>query len=248
MTETIRATVESAFASDEIRLDGNRKVSGKERYTGDIYRPNMLHAAFVASPHAYARIKRIDVSAAKVYPGVRAVLTAEDIGHRRFGRVLYDWPVLAFDTVSYIGDRVVALAAETATAAREAAKLVVVEYEELEPMLTATAAIAATAPAIHPEWRTYRCREFAESGSRSTLTRIFTVKSPTPAELMLSKRWPRLTASSNTAFRLRANIAGTSNRTRRSFGLTTTIRFTCTAQTSPRTPSVSNFRLWQRSR
>lgn len=164
MTVTSRATAESVFASDETRLDGHRKVSGRERYTADIYRPNMLYAAFVASPFAYARIKRIDVRAAKAYPGVRAVLTAEDIGRRRFGRVLYDWPVLAFDTVSYIGDRVVAIAAETRSAAQEAAKLVEVEYEELEPMLTAATAIAPTAPAIHPEWKSYRCHAFTDKG------------------------------------------------------------------------------------
>ena len=164
MTTTSQGTAHSIFATTETRLDGHRKVSGRERYTADIHRPNMLWAAFVASPFAYARIKRIDVAAAKAYPGVRAVLTADDIGRRRFGRNLYDWPVLAFDTVSYIGDRVVAIAAETRTAAEEAAKLVEVDYEELEPMLTAAAAIAPTAPAIHPEWQSYRFLEYAEKG------------------------------------------------------------------------------------
>jgi CO/xanthine dehydrogenase Mo-binding subunit len=111
MTTTAPVTSRSLFAGNEIRLDGHRKVSGREQYTADIQRPNMLHAAFVASPFAYARIKHIDVAAAKAYPGVRAVLTSADIGRLRFGRNLYDWPVLAFDTVSYIGDRVVAIAA-----------------------------------------------------------------------------------------------------------------------------------------
>ena len=161
-TTTANVTAQSIFASNETRVDGHRKVSGREQYTADIHRPNMLHAAFVASPFAYARIKRIDVEAAKAYPGVRAVLTAEDIGHRRFGRNLYDWPVLAWDTVSYIGDRVVAIAADTRNAAEQAAKLVEVEYDELEPMLTAAAAIAPTAPAIHPEWQQYRFLEYAD--------------------------------------------------------------------------------------
>jgi CO/xanthine dehydrogenase Mo-binding subunit len=162
MTTTAPVTSRSLFAGNEIRLDGHRKVSGREQYTADIQRPNMLHAAFVASPFAYARIKHIDVAAAKAYPGVRAVLTSADIGRLRFGRNLYDWPVLAFDTVSYIGDRVVAIAAETRHAAEEAAKLVDVEYEELEPMLTAEAALAATAPAIHPEWESYRFLEYTD--------------------------------------------------------------------------------------
>jgi CO/xanthine dehydrogenase Mo-binding subunit len=149
------------FAANETRLDGHRKISGRELYAADIRRPNLLHAAFVASPFAYARIKRIDTTAAKASPGVRAVLTAGDIGRRRFGRNIYDWPVLAFDTVSYIGDRVAAVAAESRQAAEDAAKLVEVEYEELEPMLTASAAIAPTAPAIHPEWQSYRYLEYA---------------------------------------------------------------------------------------
>lgn len=161
MTTTAR-TGTDIFASNETRVDGHRKVSGREKYTADIHRPGMLWAAFVSSPFAYARIQRIDTSAAKAYPGVRAVLTAEDIGHRRFGRNLHDWPVLAWDTVSYIGDRVVAIAAETRHAAEEAAKLVDVTYEELEPMLTASAALAPTAPALHPEWATYRFNEFAD--------------------------------------------------------------------------------------
>ena len=93
---------------------------------------------------------------------MRAVLTADDIGRKRFGRNLYDWPVLAWDVVSYIGDRVVAIAAETRLAAEEAAKLVDVTYEELEPMLTASAALAETAPALHPEWQSYRFLEFTD--------------------------------------------------------------------------------------
>src|SRR5580692_11436814 len=162
MTTTAHVTAQGIFATNETRVDGHRKVSGREKYTADIHRPNMLHAACVASPFAYARIKRIDVSAAKAYPGVRAVLTAEDIGHRRFGRNLYDWPVLAWDVVSYIGDRVVAIAADTRNAAEQAAKLVEVEYDELEPMLTAASAIAPTAPAIHPEWQQYRFLEYTD--------------------------------------------------------------------------------------
>jgi CO/xanthine dehydrogenase Mo-binding subunit len=162
MTTTATTTGTSVFSTNETRLDGHRKVSGREKYAADVKRPNMLHAAFVASPHAYARIKHIDTAAAKAFPGVRAVLTSADIGRKRFGRNLYDWPVLAFDTVSYIGDRVVAIAADTRHAAEEAAKLVEVEYEELEPMLTASAAIRDTAPAIHPEWASYRYLEYAD--------------------------------------------------------------------------------------
>lgn len=162
MTTTTTTGAASAFAANETRVDGHRKVSGREQYTADIHRPNMLWAAFATSPYAYAKIKRIDTSAAKAYPGVRAVLTAEDIGRRRFGRQCFDWAVLAVDHALYVGDRVVAIAAETRAAADEAAKLVEVEYEELEPLLSAAAAIAPDAPALHPGWHDYIYLEYGE--------------------------------------------------------------------------------------
>ncbi|HEY5348131.1 MAG TPA: hypothetical protein VIJ64_00285, partial [Candidatus Lustribacter sp.] len=102
----------------------------------------MLWAAYATSPHAYARIRSIDKAAARAVPGVRAVLSGGDIGPLRFGRQLFDWPVLAYDVVRFIGDRVAAVAAETREAAEEAARLVDVTYDELEPLLTPAAAMA----------------------------------------------------------------------------------------------------------
>src|SRR5206468_2597119 len=98
-----------------------------------------------------ARIVSIDTSAARNHPGVYAVLTGRDIGLRRFGRFLYDWPVLAVDEVNFVGERVAAIAAETWEAAEEAAQLVDVAYEELPPVLDPEAALRADAPLIHPD-------------------------------------------------------------------------------------------------
>jgi carbon-monoxide dehydrogenase large subunit len=155
-TQTGRGAT-AVFDTDEIRIEGRDKVSGKTQYTADFKRPNMLWAAFTTSPYAYARV---DTSAAKALPGVRAVLTAADIGKRFVGRNIFDWPVLAYDTVRLIGDRVAAIAADTRDIAEEAARLVEVEYEELTPVLDPFAALAPDAPILHPDRASYFYRSF----------------------------------------------------------------------------------------
>ena len=146
---------EDVLATDDYRNDGVAKVTGQMQYTADFVRPDGLWAAFVQSPHAYAKIVSIDAGPALAIAGVRAVLTADDIGRPHFGRVLLDWPVLAFDVVRFAGDRVAAVAAETRSAAQEAARAVRVVYEELTPVLDARAALEAHAPVLHPAWDGY---------------------------------------------------------------------------------------------
>jgi CO/xanthine dehydrogenase Mo-binding subunit len=148
-------TVSALLERPETRIDGREKVTGRLRYTADITRPGTLWAAFSTSPYAHARIVAIDTRAARGVPGVRAVLTAEEVGRRRFGRQLHDWPVLAFDRVLLVGDRVAAVAADTREAAEEAARRVSVSYEELEPLLDPAAALAEDAPVLHPDRRSY---------------------------------------------------------------------------------------------
>jgi CO/xanthine dehydrogenase Mo-binding subunit len=144
------------LATNEIRVEGRDKVSGKTKYTADMHAPDMLWAAFTTSPVAHARIVSIDTSEALAVKGVHAVLTSADIGPGfRSGRMLYDLPVLAYEKVLYIGDRVAAVAAETREAAEEAARLVIVEYEELPIVLDPFAALAPDAPVLHPELSTY---------------------------------------------------------------------------------------------
>jgi CO/xanthine dehydrogenase Mo-binding subunit len=149
------------LARAETRVDARDKVTGRLQYTADLKRPRMLWAAFTTSPYAHARIGGIDTRPAHDVPGVRAVLTADDVGRRRFGRQLHDWPVLAFDRVLLVGDRVAAVAAETREAAEEAARRVVVEYEELEPLLDPAAALAEGAPVLHPDRRSYFHQAYA---------------------------------------------------------------------------------------
>jgi CO/xanthine dehydrogenase Mo-binding subunit len=139
----------------EYRVEGPLKVTGSARYTADVQMPGMLWLAYARSDRPHARILSIDVSAARQVPGVQAVLTGEDIGDVRLGRRLLDWPALARDRVRLIGDRIVAVAAETREAADEAARLVTVEYEDL-PLVTLDNALSDDAPILHPEIASYR--------------------------------------------------------------------------------------------
>ena len=113
-------------------------VTGAARYLDDMPNvPGTLEAALVLSPHAHARIRRIDASAARAACGVVAVITASDIpGKNDIAPILANEPALAAGVVKYVGQPVAAIAAVTLDEARAAAKRVAVEYEPLSPVLT----------------------------------------------------------------------------------------------------------------
>jgi xanthine dehydrogenase large subunit len=119
-------------------------VSGTATYTDDIPEPQgLLHLAVGISGKAHARIRRLDLSAVLAAPGVVAVMTADDIpGENNCGPVVKDDPILAPGLVQYAGQAVFAVAAETVTDARRAAKLALVDYEELEAILDPLQAVA----------------------------------------------------------------------------------------------------------
>jgi xanthine dehydrogenase large subunit len=121
-----------------------KHVTGAALYTDDMPEPpGLLHAYVLMSPHAHARIRKIDLSRARAAPGVAAILTAADIpGRNDVGPVFPDEPVLAQESVEYVGEPVLAIAAHSLDAARRAAKLVEIEYEELPPVLTIEEALA----------------------------------------------------------------------------------------------------------
>ena len=143
------------FTTPERRVEGRDKVTGVAKYAADFRREGVLHVAFVGSPYPHALVKRVDTAAASGVAGVRAILTGADVRPARFGRRLQDWPVLAWDRVRFIGDRVVAIAADTLEAAEEAGRLVEVEYEELPAVFDADAALAPDAPVLHPDAAEY---------------------------------------------------------------------------------------------
>ncbi len=140
------------------RDDAIDKVTGAARYTHDLALPGMLHAAVLTSPHASARILKIDTSAAEALPGVRAILTGDGLCYR-LGLYLQDKCILARGVVRYQGEPVVAVAADTLDAAREACRLVEVEYEPLEAVLDPRDALKEDAPLVHPDLSSYEHME-----------------------------------------------------------------------------------------
>lgn len=131
------------------RPDGVDKVTGRAKFGADAYAPGMLHAAIVRSPHAHARIVKIDTSKAESLKGVKAVVTRADFAEGLTGE---NWNILenvmASDTALYDGHAVAAVAATSALVARDAAKLVEVEYELLPHVTDVDKAMAPDAPVI----------------------------------------------------------------------------------------------------
>ena len=136
------------------RDDAIDKVTGTARYTHDLAVPGMLHAALVTSPHASARIVCVETSTATVLPGVRAVLAGDGLCHQ-LGLYMQDKWILARGVVRYQGEPVVAVAADTLDIAREACRLVEIEYEPLDPVLDPRDALEDGAPLVHPDLHTY---------------------------------------------------------------------------------------------
>ncbi len=138
------------------RVEGEEKVTGAAVYTVDVALPGMLWGKVLRSPISYGRIKHIDVSKALQVPGVKTVITGQDVTGLRIGRKIYDMPILTDGVVRFIGERVAAVAAETEEAAERALDLIEVEYEEMEPLLDPLEAMKPTAPLLHPDVLSYK--------------------------------------------------------------------------------------------
>ena len=131
------------------RPDGIPKVRGQFAFSSDLFAERMLWGHIVRSPHPAAVIRGIDTSAAKRVPGVKAVLTSEDVpGRKTYGLDYPDQPVFASDVVRYQGEPVAAVAAEHPETARRAAAAIVVDYEPIEPVTNPM--LALEAEPIHP--------------------------------------------------------------------------------------------------
>ena len=149
-----------------VRKEDRRFITGKGRYVDDIKLLGMTHAHFVRSPHAHAKVKSIDSSAAMKMPGVVGVLTGQQIVDDKIGNLICGWaitskdgtgmkmgawPAMAPETVRFVGQAVAVVIAETKNQARDAAEAVVVNYEELPAAADIRAAIKPGAPQLHPE-------------------------------------------------------------------------------------------------
>jgi putative selenate reductase molybdopterin-binding subunit len=142
----------------EPKVDGIKLAAGRPVFTDDVRLPGMLYGALLTSPHAHARIKRIDASKAREIAGVHAVLTHEDVPRVKYasGGQSYPQPppfdqVSLDDKVRHVGDRVAVVAAETPELAQRALRLIEVEYEVLSHVLDAEEAMQEGAPVIHDE-------------------------------------------------------------------------------------------------
>jgi CO/xanthine dehydrogenase Mo-binding subunit len=135
------------------RLENLEKITGRILYTVNMELPGMLHARVLRSPIPHGRVRRIDASRAEALPGIRCVLTRDDLTRGDidpyFGPVIRDQPIVAIDKVRYVGDAVAAVAADTEQIAEEALRLFEVEYEELAPLMDPLESIRETAPLIH---------------------------------------------------------------------------------------------------
>src|SRR5262245_20645037 len=130
------------------RPDGPDKVTGQTQYVADLKPRGMLHAKLLRSPHAHARIVKIDTSRAKALPGVRAVLTARDIPELKRKAPTRAHAVLAIDRVVFAGQPIAAVAADELAIAEEACDLIDVEYEVLPAAVDPLASMQVGAPPV----------------------------------------------------------------------------------------------------
>ncbi len=146
------------------RKEDQRLLTGQGEYVADIVLPFMLEAAFLRSPHAHARIRRIDTSKARALSGVIDVRTGVDFAH--LGPILSDLSVpslpgqikrpiftpMPVEEVLYMGDLVAVVVAKSRYIAEDALGLIEVDYEPLPALLDPEAALASDAPLVYPEW------------------------------------------------------------------------------------------------
>ena len=158
------------------RKEDYRFLTGAGQYTDDIVLANMAQCYFVRSPHAHAKIRSIDKTAALKAPGVIGILDGQDVAADKINGLPCGWlitstngepmkepphPILALDKVRYVGDHVAMVVAETLEQARNAAEMVEVDYEPLAAVVDVRDAQAAGAPAAHDMAPDNHCYKWA---------------------------------------------------------------------------------------
>lgn len=141
------------------RLGGERLATGHGRFVADVRLPGLLEAAVLRSPHAHARVRRVDAARALRLPGVRAVLTAADVPASAVipnrvpapeGTARYLQPAIARDLVRYVGEPVALVVADDRYLAADALELIDVDYTPLPACATVAVALAPDAPRLFP--------------------------------------------------------------------------------------------------
>ena len=169
------------------RKEDQRLLTGAGSYTSDCNLPGQLHAVFVRSDRAHAKIAKIDCAAAAKAPGVRAVLDAQSIAAAALRRlqplvaypgrggmkiIVPDRPALASGRVRYVGEPVALVIAETALAALSATELVEVDYEDLPPVIGVEHALAEGATLVHDDIPGNVCFDFDYGDEQKTAALI----------------------------------------------------------------------------
>src|SRR6185436_18944184 len=153
-------TTNSPIGQSLKRREDARFVTGAGQYTDDVTLPGQTYGVFLRSPYAHARIRGIDLDAAKKSPGVLAIFTGADLADAKVGGLPCGWlihskdgspmkepahPVLAQGKVRHVGDQVALIVAESINQAKDAAELIEVDYEELSAVVDITKADGAQA-------------------------------------------------------------------------------------------------------
>ena len=152
------------FGSAIRRREDPRLITGTATYTDDIRLPGLVHAVMLRSPHAHARIRRLDTSKAAEASGVLAVYTGKDTAGvlkpmpcawliPNSDLKVAEYPCIATDVVRYVGDIVAVVVAETAYHAQDALDLIEVDYEALPAVVDPQQAAGSGAPRGSTAWR-----------------------------------------------------------------------------------------------
>lgn len=136
------------------KYDADKLVLGQSPYVADMKFPEMLYGALKFSDHPRAKVISVNIDKAKNHPGVIKVFTSKDIPGNRFtGLIIPDWPLMieVGEETRYVGDVLAGVVAKTETIAREAVKLIDVEYEVLKPLSDPEKSLDEDSPKIHPK-------------------------------------------------------------------------------------------------
>jgi len=168
---SITKTQRDILGASALRPDGISKVQGDFEFSSDLHAENMLWGATLRSPHPYARIVSIDVSAAWKIAGVECVITADDVpGQLTYGLISEDQPVFAKDVVRYMGEPIAAVAADHPETCRRALAAIHVVYEVLTPLTNPEHAIDGSHEPIHPDGNNIRRQRIIHGDATATAT------------------------------------------------------------------------------
>jgi len=173
---TTKKTFPHPIGENVPRVDAHEKVTGAALFADDIqFGPGLLFARIKRSPHPHALIKRIDVSKARSFPGVKAVVTGEDFPGFT-GLYLQDRHIFCRERARYVGDPVAGVAAVTEDIAERALELIEVEYEPLPGVFDPEFGASPAAPLLHPDLGKYKVMNFIFPAPGTNISNHFKIR------------------------------------------------------------------------